>query len=116
MVLYSSPIQDYVHLDDQTQPTIDMTPGFKSFTDLCSYSSKVLNQNQGLKKVHLLDFLAGQLIFKLTCPTGKGPGEHPPTKSLTKTSKEPNPININTEGTTESVGINGASVLSGSCY
>ena len=116
MVLYSSPIQDYVHLDDQTQPTVDMTPGFKPFTDLCSHSSKVLNQNQGLKKVHPLDFLAGQLIFKLTCPTGKGPGEHPPTKSLTKTSKEPNPININTEGTTESVGINGASVLSGSCY
>ena len=28
----NSPIQDYVHLDDQTQPTFEMTPGFKSFT------------------------------------------------------------------------------------
>ena len=26
------PIQDYVHLDDQTQPTFEMTPGFKLFT------------------------------------------------------------------------------------
>ena len=28
----NSPIQDYVHLDDQTQPTFEMTPGFKPFT------------------------------------------------------------------------------------
>ena len=27
-----SPIQDYVHPDDQTQPAFEMTPGFKSFT------------------------------------------------------------------------------------
>ena len=27
-----SPIQDYVHPDDQTQPTLEMTPGFKPFT------------------------------------------------------------------------------------
>ena len=26
------PIQDYVHPDDQTQPTLEMTPGFKPFT------------------------------------------------------------------------------------
>ena len=26
------PIQDYVHPDDQTQPTFEMTPGFKLFT------------------------------------------------------------------------------------
>ena len=25
-------IQDYVYPDDQTQPTFDMTPGFKPFT------------------------------------------------------------------------------------
>ena len=25
-------IQDYVHPDDQTQPTFEMTPGFKPFT------------------------------------------------------------------------------------
>ena len=28
----NSPIQDYVHLDDHTQPTFEMTPGFNPFT------------------------------------------------------------------------------------
>ena len=28
----NGPIQDYVHPDDQTQPTLEMTPGFKPFT------------------------------------------------------------------------------------
>ena len=28
----NSPIQDYVHLDDQTQATFEMPPGFKPFT------------------------------------------------------------------------------------
>ena len=28
----NSPMQDYVHPDDQTQP-FEMTPGFKPFTD-----------------------------------------------------------------------------------
>ena len=28
----NSPIQDYVHPDDHTQPTNEMTPGFKPFT------------------------------------------------------------------------------------
>ena len=28
----NSPIQYYVHPDDQTQPTFEMTPGFKPFT------------------------------------------------------------------------------------
>ena len=30
----NSPIQDYVHPDDYTQPTYEMTPGFKPFNDL----------------------------------------------------------------------------------
>ena len=30
----NSPFQDYVHLDDQTQPTFEMTPRFKPFTIL----------------------------------------------------------------------------------
>ena len=30
----NSPIQDYVHPDDQTQPTFEMTPGFKPFTEI----------------------------------------------------------------------------------
>ena len=28
----NSPIQDCIHLDDQTQPTFEMTSGFKPFT------------------------------------------------------------------------------------
>ena len=30
----NGPIQDYVHPDAQTQPTFEMTPGFKPFTVL----------------------------------------------------------------------------------
>ena len=30
----SSPIQDYVHPDDQSQPIFEMIPGFKPFTVL----------------------------------------------------------------------------------
>ena len=33
-VINNSPIQDYVHPDDQTQPTFEMTPGFKPFTKI----------------------------------------------------------------------------------
>ena len=29
----NSPIQDYVHRHGQTQPTFEMTPGFKPFTE-----------------------------------------------------------------------------------
>ena len=32
----NSPIDDYVHSNDQTQPTFEMTPGFKPFTELIS--------------------------------------------------------------------------------
>ena len=28
----NSPIQDYVYSDNETQPTFEMTPGFKPFT------------------------------------------------------------------------------------
>ena len=30
----NGPIQDYVHPDNQTQPTFEMTPWFKPFTEL----------------------------------------------------------------------------------
>ena len=30
----NNPIQEYVHPDDQTQPTYEMTTGFKRFTEL----------------------------------------------------------------------------------
>ena len=33
VTINNSPIQDYVHPDDQTQPTFEMTPGFKPFTN-----------------------------------------------------------------------------------
>ena len=36
----NSPIQDYVHPDDQTQPTFEMTPGFKPFTAESSLSAR----------------------------------------------------------------------------
>ena len=32
----NSPIEDYVHPDNQTQPTFEMTPRFKPFTVLCN--------------------------------------------------------------------------------
>ena len=28
----NSPVEDYVYPDDETQPTFEMTPGFKPFT------------------------------------------------------------------------------------
>ena len=46
----NSPIQDYVHTDDQTQPTFEMTPGFKPFT---------------------IFFLLGIYFVKLTLPYGQ---------------------------------------------
>ena len=29
----NSPIQDYIHSEDQTQPTFEMNPGIKPFTE-----------------------------------------------------------------------------------
>ena len=40
-----SPIQDYVHPDDQTQPTFEMTPGFKPFTEI-NYGSNTLDEDK----------------------------------------------------------------------
>ena len=40
----NSPIQDYVHPDDQTQPTFEMTPGFKPFTVFHRYTVFTLNE------------------------------------------------------------------------
>ena len=38
----NSPIQDYVHPDDQTQPTYEMTLEFKPFTMIILYSIIIL--------------------------------------------------------------------------
>ena len=44
----NSPIQDYVHPDNQTQPTFEMTPGFKLFTK--QEHVKVKNKNYKARK------------------------------------------------------------------
>ena len=46
----NNPIQDYAHPDDQTQPTFEMTPGFKPFTikkELKTKIHSVENISQG---------------------------------------------------------------------
>ena len=40
----NSAIQDFVHPDDQTQPSYEMTPGFKPFTEEL-YVSKTVKEN-----------------------------------------------------------------------
>ena len=47
----NSPIQDYVHPDDQTQPTFEKTPGFKPFTTI--------------KSLFLIITCSGKIIFHL---------------------------------------------------
>ena len=38
----NSPIQDYVHQESQTQPTFEMTPGFKPFTETDYFAHRKL--------------------------------------------------------------------------
>ena len=45
----NSPIQDYIHSDNHTQPTWEMTPGLKTFTETCSSEQK--------SEVHVTDHL-----------------------------------------------------------
>ena len=47
----NSPIKDYVHLDDQTQPTFEMTPGFKPFT--ASHNNRYHHNTFTYKASHL---------------------------------------------------------------
>ena len=63
----NSPIQDYVHPNDQTQPTFEMTPGFKPFkTCLLVIKKKnwatIFNFNfcvtEKLRKIVMLSFQA----------------------------------------------------------
>ena len=46
----NSPIQDYVHPHDQTQPTFEMTPGFKPFTDIILW-----DRNKAKPGISLID-------------------------------------------------------------
>ena len=43
----NSPIQDHVHPDDQTQPTFEMTPGFKPFTICYGLIGQFVNAKGG---------------------------------------------------------------------
>ena len=43
----NSPIQDYVHLDDQTQPTFEMIPGFKPLAKLLTATFAKQAQTKG---------------------------------------------------------------------
>ena len=49
----NSPIQDCVHPDDQIQPTYEMTPGFKPFTEEL-YVSKKVEENAGASEGKLI--------------------------------------------------------------
>ena len=46
----NSPIQDYVHPDDQTQPTFEMTPGFKPFTVCISLETQWIGSDLARRK------------------------------------------------------------------
>ena len=48
----NSSIQDYVHPDDQTQPTFEMIPGFKLFTIIVK-TTTVVGAVTGLRPVAL---------------------------------------------------------------
>ena len=54
----NSPIQDYVHPDDQTQTTYEMTAGFKPFTE-----------NERIKKVNFDLPFAHSTILLNNCQT-----------------------------------------------
>ena len=43
----NSPIQDYVHPGDQTQPTFEMTPGFKPFTLFTQFHIGIRTPEEG---------------------------------------------------------------------
>ena len=40
----NSPVQDYIHPDDQTQPTFEMTPEFKPFTKYIVLQNDITRQ------------------------------------------------------------------------
>ena len=43
-----SPIQHYVHPDDQTEPTFETTPGFKPFTHIKKLHTRVLHRRPNI--------------------------------------------------------------------
>ena len=74
----NSPIQDYVHPDDHTQPTYEMTPGFQTFHSFTlnivnhklSPTGKVLHSNCFVCDdlfINLLTYLLFYLRYFLLC-------------------------------------------------
>ena len=61
----NSPIQDYVHPDDQTQPTFEMTPGFKPFTINILFKT-LLGGNSASRSMLWFNFIIG-LNFLFFC-------------------------------------------------
>ena len=62
----NSPFQDYVHPDDQTQPTFEMTPGFKPFTIFIrclGFAFHALLIGMDRKKVHV--YLVNGFLVKI---------------------------------------------------
>ena len=52
MTSNNSPIQDYLHPDDQTQCTFEMTPGFKPFTVITRFEKRTKTVLQSSLKCH----------------------------------------------------------------
>ena len=50
-----SPIQDYVHLDDHTQPAYEMIPGFKPFT-IMIVIKKTPTSDKMNKNIHSINY------------------------------------------------------------
>ena len=46
------PVQDYVHADDHTQPTYEMTPEYKPFTVLLNWVINLLGAQYGRATIH----------------------------------------------------------------
>ena len=59
----NSPMQDYVHLDNQTQPTFEMTPGIKPFTMKFKFSIDIFIL--GFLPIRFAQVFAGQEIVDM---------------------------------------------------
>ena len=80
------PIQDYVHPDNQTQPTFQMTPEFKPFTKQIQLNLFTTATLQNSKKVYVIESFKQEstYIVWIICPLGKKDGR---CKEVTGISK-----------------------------
>ena len=86
----NSPIQDYVHPDDQTQPTFEMTPGFKPFTrfiGFLGFAFHALLIGMDRKKVNV--YLVNGFLVKI-CPLLQLPSP----LTFAPTSKSTNDVTV----------------------